>query len=110
MGAIADVVPVYRVVPSEPDPEALEALSAGRVGTATFASGGTARRFVELVRRAGLDPDAVMSSLSTASVGPVTSAQLRSMGYAVDIEARESTMESLVEAIADHYSCPKPRE
>jgi uroporphyrinogen III methyltransferase / synthase len=102
-GAVVDVVPVYRVVPAEPDPEALARLREGEVDVVAFASGGTAKSFLDVVEGAGLDPRAVMSSLLVASIGPVTTASVGRLGYEVDIEAEESTMPSLVEAIAGHY-------
>jgi uroporphyrinogen III methyltransferase/synthase len=102
-GAAVDVVAVYRVVPAEPDPEAMAELRKGEVDVVTFASGGTAKSFLNVLEAAGLDPRAVLGSTLVASVGPVTTAALAKLGYEVDIEAEESTMASLVEAIADHY-------
>jgi uroporphyrinogen III methyltransferase/synthase len=102
MGVHVDVVPVYRVVPSTPNPAVLARLAEGSVDIATIASGGTAAHFVELLRTAGLNPATVMASLTVASVGPVTTEGLRALGYEVDVEASESTMESLVEALVEH--------
>lgn len=102
MGVCVDVVPIYRVVPSTPEPVILARLAQGSVDIATFASGGTAAHFVELLRAAGLDPDAVMASLAIASVGPVTTDGLQALGYEVDVEATESTMESLVAALVEY--------
>lgn len=101
MGVHVDVVPVYRVEPATPDPSVLARLSEGSVDVATFASGGTAARFIEVLRAAGLDPDAVMTSMTIASVGPVTTEGIGALGYHTDVEASESTMESLVAAIAE---------
>jgi uroporphyrinogen III methyltransferase/synthase len=102
-GAAVDVVPVYRVVPAEPDPEAIDLLGNGGVDVVTFASGGTAKSFVAVLEAAGLDPAAVLSTCVVASVGPVTTAAIEELGYEVAVEASQSTMPSLVEAIADHY-------
>jgi uroporphyrinogen III methyltransferase/synthase len=103
MGVHVDVVPVYRVVPAKPDPTALARLAQGGVDVATFASGGTAAHFIEVLKGAGVDPGVVMRSLKIASVGPVTTQGIRDLGYPVDVEARESTMESLVDAIEDRF-------
>lgn len=103
MGAEVDVLVVYKVVPAVASPDVLARLNEGAIDVATFASGGTARHFVELIRASGLDPDRVMSQLCVASVGPVTTEGIVRIGYGVDIEAQESTMESLVDAIVEHY-------
>ncbi len=103
MGAEVDVAPVYRVVPAQPEPEALDALLEGRVDVVTFASGGTAKSFVGVLEGAGLDPGTVLGRTAIASVGPVTSDALRALGFDVSVEASESTMPSLVEAIAEYF-------
>jgi uroporphyrinogen III methyltransferase/synthase len=102
MGVEVDVVPVYRVVNSRPDGEDLDRLAAG-VDVITFASGGTARSFVEVVTEGGLDPAGLLNSAVVASVGPVTTEAIRGLGYDADVEAEESTMPSLVEAIAGYF-------
>ena len=76
----------------------------GTVDVVTFTSGAIARGFVSAINEAGLDAGQVMARLLVASIGPVTSDAIRDLGYAVDIEAPESTMGSLVEAIAAYYS------
>ena len=53
------------------------------------------------LEQAGIDPAGVMARATVASVGPVTSAGIRKLGFAVDIEAPTSTMESLVAAIVE---------
>lgn len=103
MGADVDVVVTYRVVLAPPEPEVIDRLRAGTVGIATFASGGTFRHFLAALASAGLDADRVAGSLEIASVGPVTSDTVRKLGYDVAVEARESTMDSLVEAIVERF-------
>jgi uroporphyrinogen III methyltransferase/synthase len=99
-GAVVDVVPVYQVVAAQADPAVVERLRAGDIDVITFASGGTAARFVEVVGAAGLDADAVLRGAALASVGPVTTEALRAMGHEVAVEPDESTMGALAEAIA----------
>jgi uroporphyrinogen III methyltransferase/synthase len=107
MGADVHVVDSYRLLPAVPEPEALERLREGSVDLVTFASGATARHFLELVAASGLDPQAVMSSLVVASVGPVTTEGIERLGHAVDIEAPKATMESLVSSIVEY--CARDR-
>lgn len=101
MGATVDVVHVYRLVTGEGDASVMERLRGAGVDVVTFASGGTAARFEQVLRGAGLDPDAVLASTAVASVGPVTTKALHGMGYEVAVEAPESTMESFASAIAE---------
>lgn len=99
-GARVDVVPVYRTVPATPDPAAVSALATGSVDVVTFTSPSTVRHFLGWLDSAGLDRESVMGSTAAASIGPVTSEALRSRGYAVPIEAADSTTTGLVSAIA----------
>jgi uroporphyrinogen III methyltransferase/synthase len=94
LGATVDEIPIYR---SMPDPEggaaAREALERGTVDLVTFTSGSTVRFFAEAVgveaaRRARI-----------ATMGPITSETVRSLGLTVSVEAREATIDGLVEAV-----------
>lgn len=64
----------------------------------TFTSSSTARNLVALVEGAGLK---ISADVVLASIGPVTSATLRELGYEPTLEAREATVAALVEAVAD---------
>ncbi len=44
-----------------------------------------------------------MSRMVVVSVGPVTTAALKQLGFAADAEADESTMGSLVDAVVRHF-------
>jgi uroporphyrinogen-III synthase len=104
MGCDVDVVCAYRTQLAAADPAVVERLRAGTVDVVTFTSGAIARGFVEAVQTAGLDAGKVMQRLMVASIGPVTSDAVREMGYVVDVEAAESTMGSLVDAIGESFS------
>ena len=104
MGCDVDVVCVYRTQPAAPDPAVVERLQAGTVDAVTFTSGAIARGFVSALLAAGLDAGQVLGHLTVVSIGPVTSDAIREMGYVVDVEAAESTMGSLVDAIAESFS------
>lgn len=100
-GAVVDVVAVYRTIPADPDPDALDALISGEVDVVTFTSPSTVRNFMALLDRA----DAKLPAAAVvASIGPVTSDAATALGLKVEIEAEESTVPALVEAIAS-YSC-----
>jgi len=99
-GAEVEVVTVYRTVPAQPDPVVIERLRAGEVDVVTFTSPSTVRHFITWVESAGLDAGVVLGRAAAASIGPVTSEALRARGHAVPVEAHESTMSSLVDAIS----------
>ena len=94
LGAEVRRVPVYdTVVPERLDDGAREA--AGGADIVTFTSSSTARNFFAL----GIQTGALF-----ASIGPVTSATVRESGKEVGIEAREYTIDGLVEAISEHVA------
>lgn len=103
-GCEVDVVEVYRLVTAAPPAGIVERLAAGDVDAVAFASGGTARRFAEILRAAGRFPDEVLRSVVIASIGPVTTNALREMGLRADVEASESTAFSLAEALAAYFA------
>ena len=95
LGAVVDVVPVYRSAPDGAGAEQLrQALADGAVDLVTFTSASTVHGYVqavgaELSRRA-----------PAASIGPVTSEAARAAGITVAVEAAESTIPGLVAAVA----------
>ncbi len=109
-GASVDVVSVYRTVPAVPDASIVESLRAGDVDVVTFTSPSTVRHFVAWVASAGLDPDEVLSRVTAASIGPVTTAALRDRGYQVPVEAVPSTMSGLVASIVAHVASEGSRD
>ncbi len=100
LGATVDEIPVYRAaVPSEPDPETLAAIRAGRVDIVTFTSSSTVRNLLALL---GPDAEALRGEPRPliACIGPITAETARENGLAVDVMAEEYTVEGLVEALA----------
>lgn len=104
MGCEVDVVSVYRTQVAVPDPGVIARLREGSVDAVTFTSGAIARGFVSAIEGEGLDPRKVMDRLTVASIGPVTTDELTRLGYSADVEATVSTMSSLVDALAMHYT------
>jgi uroporphyrinogen III methyltransferase/synthase len=107
LGAVVDVVPVYRTVPATPAPEALERLAAGGFDVVTFTSPSTVRNFLAMLETAGLDPHAALSGVLRASIGPVTTAALVEAGLDAGVEAEPSTVPALVDAIVGWYLRPR---
>lgn len=104
LGFDVDVVPVYRIVAASPPADVLERVARGDVSAVVFASGGTARRFVEVLADAGVDAPEALVTPVVVSIGPVTTEALHELGIAVDEEAAESTSTAVVRAIVDRFT------
>ena len=86
-------VPVYSVVTERSDSKWLiEKIVAGKVHWLTFCSPSSVRGFFEQIPAEMVKS----SSAKTASIGPVTSEELKKLGIKVDIEAAEHTIGGLI--------------
>lgn len=100
LGAQVDVVEAYETVIPGRSRLRLRAVlknPALRPNVITFTSSSTARNFVAL---AGKTAGKTFAGIRFASIGPVTSATLRELGFRVDIEAKQYTIPGLIEAIS----------
>ena len=99
-GAIVQDVAVYTAEQQKSENKWLiEEISEGRIDWLTFASPSSANAFFELI-----PGDMVNSAnLKIASIGPVTSERLRTLGLRVDITAAEHTLDGLIDAIEQTY-------
>jgi uroporphyrinogen III methyltransferase / synthase len=91
-GYHVDVLTLYRTVPAQPDPAALERVRSGTVDAITFTSSSTVANFCDLV--GPLDPQPL-----AVSIGPITSETARQRGVRIDAEAHEHTIDGLVTAL-----------
>ena len=97
LGAIVDVVAVYRTVPETEDVSGGTArFREEGADMVTFTSSSTAENFMAM--KLPMPP-----KMKTASIGPITSATMRGLGLKVDVEARRYDILGLVEAILSHY-------
>ena len=101
-GATVTVIEAYQtVVPQASRDRLRDVLS--RPGqqphAITFTSSSTAKNFLELL---GEDNKHLLTGVILASIGPVTSATLRSLGLSVHLEAREYTIPGLVGVLAEN--------
>ena len=100
LGAVVDVIPVYRTVPALGDGAALaREILAGRIDAVTFTSSSTVHSFVQSV---GTEA-ATSGQYRAAVIGPITAATARGYGLPVAIEAVEHTAAGLVDALARHF-------
>ena len=102
VGADVDNVPLYTVAAEKSDSKPLtEKISSGVVDWLTFTSPSCVRAFFEQI-----PPDLVNSgSVKVASIGPVTSEQLKNIGVRIDIQAAEHTINGLLFAIEGNEVC-----
>jgi len=92
-GAVVDVIPAYETaIPEDAAGRCREAFSRP-VDWVTFTSSSTVHHFVRI---GGADR---LRGVRIASIGPVTSATIRSYGLEVAAEAKRYTVEGLVEAL-----------
>lgn len=101
LGAIVDVVPVYRTVLGAGEMNVLTRLAEGSVDVITFTSSSTVKNFVKLTE--GTDIAATLDSALIASIGPITSDTARDLGLTVGVEAEEYTIPGLVDAVVAHF-------
>jgi uroporphyrinogen III methyltransferase/synthase len=97
-GGVAHEIAVYQTLPVEPNPEGLAALKSG-VDAVTFTSPSTVENFVELARRAGLDPLHLPGDPKIACIGPITQKAAEETGFVNLSMAEEYTTEGLVELL-----------
>ncbi len=102
-GAEVVVPPAYESVPSSEGKEKLaKELGAGRIDCVTFTASSTVENFAHAV---GAEEAAqLLSGTRVACIGPVTADTARGHGIRVDVEAREYTIDGLVEAVADLFA------
>lgn len=97
-GGVAHEITVYHTLPAQPDPEGLAALKTG-VDWITFTSPSTVENFVEIVRRAGLDPLHLPGNPKIACIGPITQKTAEEAGFVDLVVADEYTTEGLVKLL-----------
>lgn len=97
LGAQVDVVEAYRnIVPEDAERRARAVFHAEKKPDwITFTSSSTVKNLLAVAGREALD------GVRIASIGPVTSETARSAGLKVDVEARQYTIDGLIQAILE---------
>ena len=97
LGAHIDVVEAYRnLVPPEAAERAREIFfAAKKPDWITFTSSSTVKNLLAITGREALD------GVRIASIGPVTSETARAHGLTVDAEAKQFTLDGLIQSILD---------
>jgi uroporphyrinogen III methyltransferase/synthase len=99
-GARVEVVEAYQTVMPQIPPDELARLLTPPPDAITFTSSSTATNFAKLVGENQLAE--TLCGTAIVSIGPITSQSLRQLGLAVTLEASESTMAGLVQALTEH--------
>lgn len=97
LGADVTVVPAYRTLAPELDPETLEILGQETIDVLTFTSSSTVKNFFRLL------PDylrkRILEKAKVACIGPITARTAEDYGLKVTVQPDEFTISSLVAAI-----------
>lgn len=110
MGATVDVIEAYETRVPEGAKEKLEKVfldPGSRPHVVTFTSSSTANNFLGLLTGNARE---FLEGVHLASIGPVTSDTLKQAGFPPTIEAKEFTVQGVVNAIADYASQTDPNQ
>jgi uroporphyrinogen III methyltransferase/synthase len=100
-GADVADVPTYRAKAAASLPGSVTALlGLDAIDAITFTSPSTVRGFHALLQGGAL----ATGGARIACIGPVTAEAARTLGWSVDVEAREYTVEGLTQALIDYFS------
>ena len=101
MGAIVDVVPVYRTLVGDTDGKVLaEKLTAGEIELVTFTSSSTVTNLLELLGTQGAE---LLKHAKVACIGPITAGTCLEHGITPDVISEEYTIKGMTEAIVKLY-------
>lgn len=108
-GIDVDVIDAYRTeIPHESVSQVRELLDGSgekrALDAATFTSSSTVENFLDLLREAGQPTPP--KNLPAISIGPITSASLRTAGWEPAAEAREHTIAGLVQVLIEKLNEP----
>ncbi len=101
-GARVEVVEAYETGTPRISSEELESLLTPRPDAITFTSSSTASNFAKLAGEGKIGP--LLAGVAIASIGPITSDTIGKLGLSVSVEARESTIPGLVEALVEYFT------
>jgi uroporphyrinogen III methyltransferase / synthase len=100
-GAEVEVVPVYETVTADAG-EALRAhFERGEIDVALFTSSSTVNAVVDALGERAVE---LLSRVTVASIGPITSQTLSERGVRADLVAKVFTVDGLLDALETHFS------
>jgi len=96
--ARVQVLPVYRTVPGEVDPQVHDRVARGEVDVVTFTASSTVEHFVSSFSAEELA--AIQKHAVAACIGPITAETARMAGFRVDVVAQAYTIRGLTDALS----------
>jgi uroporphyrinogen III methyltransferase/synthase len=99
-GARVDVVPVYETVTSDAGAALRAHFERAEIDVALFTSSSTVNAVVDTL---GSDASALLSRVTVASIGPITSRTLAERGIRTDVVATTFTVDGLLDALEAHF-------
>jgi uroporphyrinogen III methyltransferase/synthase len=103
MGAIVDEIAAYQTEQARENADMLiKCLEERSVDLVTFTSSSTVRNLKALLPPERFE--SLIEGVTVASIGPITAATAKELGFNVDIEAQEYTIDGLCKAILDYYA------
>jgi uroporphyrinogen-III synthase len=100
-GAIVDVVDAYQNAIPKEAPERLRAALASRIDAVTFTSSSSATHLAEVAKAAGLTFP--LAGVRAISIGPITSATLRELGWPPIAEANPHDIPGLIAEVIGQF-------
>jgi uroporphyrinogen-III synthase/uroporphyrinogen III methyltransferase/synthase len=100
-GAIVDVVDAYQNAIPQDAPEKLRGALASGIDAATFTSSSSVMHLSEVARAAGIAFP--FAGVRAISIGPITSATLREVGWAPAVEANPHDIPGLIAAVISQF-------
>ncbi len=100
-GAIVDVVDAYQNAIPKEAPERLRAALASRIDAVTFTSSSSATHLAEVAKAAGLAFP--LAGVRAISIGPITSATLRELGWPPIAEANPHDIPGLIAEVIGQF-------
>jgi uroporphyrinogen III methyltransferase/synthase len=100
MGATITIAPAYRTLPCRYKGRVLDKILRD-IDVITFSSSSSVHNFFKIISCRVRNQ--ILKDSLIATIGPVTSGEIRRLGLRVDIQAKEFTTEGLVEAVVKYY-------
>ena len=100
-GAQVEVVEAYHTITPRLSIEHVKGLFTPSPSLITFTSSSTAKNFVSLLGE--VSAQSLLNNVTVASIGPITSATLKKLGFRVDVQPTQFTIPGLVDAIQKYF-------
>lgn len=102
LGAVVDNIPIYcTVIPKKDQEKLISILKDDHVDMITFTSSSTVKNFIEIL---GENNKELLADKKIAVIGPITEETAKDLTLKIDVQAKEFTIDGLVDAINKHYN------